>query len=130
MNSLDNTIQEYLNRLSTDPSVKLALFCFHPSRDAAEFRFQSTPAYSDVWSVLETVVTTIREAGQCENRDEPVLIYDEEYRLVVTRNGAANQSSFMVALVAGADKIESQTIELLADVSSQCTSEPYLLKWK
>ena len=130
MKSRDAVFKTHLNRLSSEPSIKIALFGFAPYRNAQSFRFQSDSDYADAWSILEAEVAAIQKEGKSEVKDEGVLFKDEPHRLVVARSGASKQSSYFVALVAEKDPIGVQVPKLLSRVARKCTSESYSMKWK
>ena len=123
-------IQAHLNRLSERPSVKLALFCFHPSLKAQEFRFCASPEYATSWEMLESLALTFRTAGRSEPINNIEMINELSHHLIATTNGLPERASFIIGLVRGSPAEALFATQTLADIASDCTGESYSIKWK
>ena len=130
MYGVDKAIQAHLNRLAEHPSVKLAIFCFHPSPKSQKFRFCSSSAYADSWEMLESLVQQFRSDGHSERIDNIVRVNELNHHLIATTNGSPDQGSFIVALVFGSPAQALSATNILADIASTCTGESYSIKWK
>ncbi|PKL96045.1 MAG: hypothetical protein CVV18_03160 [Gammaproteobacteria bacterium HGW-Gammaproteobacteria-8] len=129
MNSLDQTLQEYMADLAEIPSIAIAQFSFAPNRGAVVLKFDASDDGARLWPELNRAYREITENERVVSYEKTITVEGKSSILMVHASGDPVLSPYSIAVVDQSANI-CEVRDRLDRLATRCMCEIYSLKWK